>query len=427
MASSPGAVSGTMATTPTVPHTPAEETGKGEKNYLAATLEELSEDEQPEFNGQPPTENYKTMADFEDLESAQQYFEKELSELSQTQEQETKNDPRQQPLGKKDQDLEEKLQAALKDDNVDVRSPLGQKFARQHSAGEAKLTYMERKSYAQKKAFRLEWARSQYAQLQEKKQYSRAYQRIDTTKGRYLPFARIVAEEGADAAALKAALKYCSKSARMGGRWVSFNAMTERWEYLYVSREFVQNFKESWTMYRTQIKEGCQPPPAKNQEKKTEKETEKTDVEESASKRFKRQPSTVGGTTPDEQKKQKSALDVALSKYPRVKTDYGVALTKAGEIVTAVESGDIKWRWANNAENVGILQEALAALKVCVEGKNLRKFLLKSPQELRKEEGGDALLKDVQLFLSELPPLISVVQKRAKGLLLMQQARLANE
>ena len=33
----------------------------------------------------------------------------------------------------------------------------------------------------------------------------------------------------------------------MGGKWVKWNQMTERWEYLWVTHEHIQAFTTQWT------------------------------------------------------------------------------------------------------------------------------------------------------------------------------------
>ena len=177
---------------------------------------------------------FKSIGDFDSLAAAQDWFEKQLTGLAQQRVDEGQGE---QQLGKKDKEYEEKLRQAFKDEDVDGRSPLGQRFAREHKDGEGRLRFQAQKSFSQKRAFRLEWAREQYSALQEKTQYSKSYERVDRSKGKYLPFRRIVAEEGGDQEAVGAALRYCQKAARMGGRWVSMNVMTSRMKFLYVARE----------------------------------------------------------------------------------------------------------------------------------------------------------------------------------------------
>eukprot|EP00974_Lingulodinium_polyedra_P003930 369581-Lingulodinium_polyedra.AAC.1 len=71
----------------------------------------------------------------------------------------------------------------------------------------------------------------------------KAYREIDIEAGTYECFKVIWDKEGGDDAGRTAAFRYCTKAAKMGGRWVSWNDMTERYEYLYVKRQFMTEFK----------------------------------------------------------------------------------------------------------------------------------------------------------------------------------------
>eukprot|EP00969_Alexandrium_andersonii_P356598 15446903-Alexandrium_andersonii.AAC.2 len=51
-------------------------------------------------------------------------------------------------------------------------------------------------------------------------------------------------------AAVIAASRYIEKCLMMAGSWVSRNPMTERNEYLYLRRQHIDVFAESWAMYR---------------------------------------------------------------------------------------------------------------------------------------------------------------------------------
>ena len=84
--------------------------------------------------------------------------------------------------------------------------------------------------------------------------YQKSYKEIDVEKGTYERFKVICDREGADAAGRQAAFRYCRKAASMGGKWVSFNEMTERHEYLYVKRQFITEFKNG-SMYLESVTE----------------------------------------------------------------------------------------------------------------------------------------------------------------------------
>ena len=117
-----------------------------------------------------------------------------------------------------------------------------------------------------------------------------------------------------------------------------------------------------------------------------------------------------------------------MAKAQKVKGEYSFVLTGANEIVTAVEGGAGEWKWANNDENVGELKKRVAAVKANIDHKGYRKFILKTAQELKRENAdAAALLGEAQALCDSVPPLVSHMQKRVKGLLSMQQARLSCE
>ena len=51
-------------------------------------------------------------------------------------------------------------------------------------------------------------------------------------------------KEGGDKAAAEAASKYISKCVSMAGKWINYNPMTERSEYLYITRKELKRKKE---------------------------------------------------------------------------------------------------------------------------------------------------------------------------------------
>ena len=42
----------------------------------------------------------------------------------------------------------------------------------------------------------------------------------------------------------------------MGGRWIKWNGMTERWEYLWATHELIEQFTETWKKTATWMEDG---------------------------------------------------------------------------------------------------------------------------------------------------------------------------
>ena len=41
----------------------------------------------------------------------------------------------------------------------------------------------------------------------------------------------------------------------MSGKWISFNCMTERWEFLYVKIQYHEMFQTEWTQTKSWLQE----------------------------------------------------------------------------------------------------------------------------------------------------------------------------
>ena len=88
----------------------------------------------------------------------------------------------------------------------------------------------------------MEWAEARYKETVLTRTQTTSFTRVDSTRGVHRSFARIVVEEGGDAAARKAALLLCSRAARLGGGWVRYNALTSRYDYLYLEHQWQEDF-----------------------------------------------------------------------------------------------------------------------------------------------------------------------------------------
>ena len=147
--------------------------------------------------------------------------------------------------------LEQLLREAIEQNNVDTKGYLAAFFNDEHKPGSENFSkYNENRKFDNKRAFRLEWAKQKLKGLENAKSHSRSFERIETEKGTYYGFGRIVVEEGGwnDPAAIKAATRYVSKCLVMGGAWTDENPMTERTEFLYVKRHFIDEFRDKWSL-----------------------------------------------------------------------------------------------------------------------------------------------------------------------------------
>jgi len=97
---------------------------------------------------------------------------------------------------------------------------------------------------AAKAAFRAQWAKNEADRVISSKTHAQCWSVVDSTKGEYLPFGMIVQREGGwcDPTAIEAASRYARKCQMMGKPWTQFNSMTDRVDYLYLSKFFLQDF-----------------------------------------------------------------------------------------------------------------------------------------------------------------------------------------
>ena len=151
------------------------------------------------------------------------------------------------PLNK----LKEDLEMCLKLRSVKARSAIYQKAMRAAAVkgSEDHKQYSACKTPAEKNEWRVAFAQKTYDMIIQDSTQETSYQDVDITLGEYLPARKIWEKEGLDQEGFEAAANYIIKCCRLKGKWVSWNSMTERWEFLYMRRQKQQRFVEAWTEY----------------------------------------------------------------------------------------------------------------------------------------------------------------------------------
>ena len=151
------------------------------------------------------------------------------------------------PLSK----LKEDLEMCLKLRYVKARSAIYQKAMRAAAVkgSEDHKQYSACKTPEEKNEWRVAFAQKTYDMMMQKSTQETSYQDVDITLGEYLPARKIWEKEGLDREGFEAAANYIIKCCRLRGKWVSWNSMTERWEFLYMRRQKQQRFVEAWTEY----------------------------------------------------------------------------------------------------------------------------------------------------------------------------------
>ena len=149
-----------------------------------------------------------------------------------------------------------KLELELEDaveKGFELRKGLGLRFQRAHAPNTAKhAEYKALKSHQQKAQFRRDWANQELRNLQQQKTHCQSYQDVDRELGEYVCFAAMVEKFGHSydpTGATQRANVYAGKCDKMGGSWVSWNAMINEKEYFYLRRQHETVFAEKWPLF----------------------------------------------------------------------------------------------------------------------------------------------------------------------------------
>ena len=148
----------------------------------------------------------------------------------------------------------------------------------------------------------------------------------------------------------------------MARKWLSFNMMTKRWEFLYIRRQHIEVYSEAWqlyTAYEAQVAskdagsadgtpgsgQGSGGEAAIGAGQKNKKRKGAGAEEVSAG--------DGGEQEPKKKKVEKSELDKKLALAMKTAGDYQVMKSSATELLQAIDS-TAAWDWARNEGNRGV-------------------------------------------------------------------------
>ena len=159
-----------------------------------------------------------------------------------------------------EQSFAEALAAAAKDStplsHLDSRTPLYQKLHRSLSASEKEeFKAMNRDA---KQSFKEAWLKKETSKMCEEKQAVQSWCQVDSTKGTYMSASKVFQEEGGQAEDVQPAINYITKAMSMGPPFCRWNDWTNRFDILYLRKEHVSSFTQSWTLFqKSQVKPEC--------------------------------------------------------------------------------------------------------------------------------------------------------------------------
>lgn len=269
------------------------------------------------------------------------------------------------------------------------------------------------RTVADKATFRLNWAKAKLEEIRERKQFKRTWREVNTQSGEYLPFAVICQKEGGDDEAKRCAWRYAKKCTMLQGRWLQWNGMTERWEYLYIHKTCVQEFESARSMYvdYTDGKATVDQPKLQKGVRSGVKDGAKGELADTT-------------ISPKPKPKEKSTADKMFAQATKLKSEYSGAVVAAQDLLKVIDTkADLSWEWADNSQNAGRLRKALDDVnKAAALSSTHMAILNKSGQELKKTMAEASLVGAVSAFLDDLKPAVAELQKQRTLLLQRHKA-----
>ena len=142
-----------------------------------------------------------------------------------------------------------------KDQPIRTGSALSQRIMRALTPAEKVEYDALGKKHDKKSEWRRKWAATRYEQILNEKTKTETWSITDTSVGTYMSFSKIIDEEGHrdNIGDVKAAQNYVLACAAMAGRWVSWNVMTRRYDYLYIRKGSREEFNKSWSLLEKMV------------------------------------------------------------------------------------------------------------------------------------------------------------------------------
>jgi hypothetical protein len=312
----------------------------------------------------------------------------------------------------------------------DLRGKWGQRFSRD---AVSKSEAYKKLKIDEKAQFRKDWAATKLDEIQKKQERSESYQRIDASKGTYLPFFVLWQKEGgpADPLALGAAIKHATKCVAMGGPWVSVNMLTERVEFLHLERSVSEVFTRCWTLYEIQVST-TSPTAADSSSMSATGDAGVSAAAVTAGKGQKRlgekHAENKGAATiekpekpekPEKQIRTKSPVEMAFADASEVKKLMAAATTSARSILESVEADK---EWKNLAGASDPLRNTVKALQAAMTP-FARAFLSLTTMQVKKDyPDANTLKTELQHFTCAFKDIVASCDFEARKLVAMQQA-----
>ena len=333
------------------------------------------------------------------------------------------------------------------DGEMPARGLVAQRFRRAHPADTAAgAEYLSAKAAGREaaKQFRIRWAAAERNKIKETQTYSESWKRVDTTRGKYKAFGRIVCDEGGwdDRGAVAGAKELARKCLAMGGQWVKRHPQTNRLIFMHLEFEWAEDMERAWSLFQSsEVVQGGEGHGAASSAGhcvgdsggNTPRDNDVVDVhaagEQGKCAKGKETPSKTSkakdnkakdGSEHGEDAGDKKILASKFAQATKLKTTFLQLTSKAITVREQIEANP-EWLWAKNEANLGRLISSLEALKSAL-GEFDSNFIMKPVSSLRRGMTKERLTVGLEAFMLLEAPL-SQLQKSVDGLLAMHAAR----
>lgn len=291
----------------------------------------------------------------------------------------------------------------------DMRSVVGQYWARcLKRDDDLKEKYEKATGRKAKRLFREKWAKDIFSQVDASKSFEENFQEINTTEGRYYTLGGLVDSYGGWAwpPAVRAGKLHASKAARMGGKWVFIESMSELphfFKHEHVCREIMSKKWAEFVQWTSKDDAG-----SANHEQEPEPDEEepkaKAKGEPKAKEKAKAKGKAGGQVTKaiakegddDEDDEIEKAVMGAFKEAGEVKAQYEKVDTASSRLIGQFESNE-DYAWGNNEATKGKLQSLRDKIneKAGAFGKE---FMLHDSKKIRGLYEKSVLLDHLRLF-----------------------------
>ena len=307
-----------------------------------------------------------------------------------------------------------------------LRTAVGAKWTRDlKSSKKLEAEYEACKGRKAKAECRARWAKTTYSKVIKEKTYTERYQEINETLGEYFTLGGVVKEFGGWTwpPAVQGAKRLAAKAVMMGGKWSYVDTQSELRFFLVlkkINRELMEN---AWALFETEVHNSdnvpTDPVAAASTAARADQgvgKPEKDKAEATPGKKPKT-PAKKGkaATTGDEQNTDDNKEAPAATKEKKLVADMNRLKGQVNKHLTVAESliKQIKdnkaYEWAQNDQNLGVLQMDLAKLRGMMSPFH-HEFLLVDARVMKERVGAAVFLSEMSCFKATEVVLESLVQ-----------------